>query len=128
MFLVSIFQYVFVSLAFMVGKPFRKPFYTNFWFTFCLIALTICNLLLLFDPFDWQWLYPSADGIKENDPITMILTRKIKEFGFQYVLFVLIVINIILTLVWERVVVKYSSLKWKEYKNAKKQQNKEKNY
>ena len=81
------------------------------------------NLLLLFDPFNWQWLYPSADGNTENDPITMILSRTIKKFNFQYVLFVLIIINIILTLVWERVVVKYSSLKWKEHKKAKKQSN-----
>jgi len=120
LFLVSIFQYVVVSLAFMVGKPFRKPFYTNFWFTFCLVFLTIMNLILLFNPFNWQWLYPNINGDRAEDPITMILSRKIKEFDFQYVLFVLIVINTICTMVWERVIVKHVSLKWKEYKKQRK--------
>jgi len=119
LFLVSIFQYVFVSLAFMVGKPFRKPFYTNFWFTFCLILLTITNLLLLFNPFNWEWLYPSQYN-DQHDPVTMILSRKIKEFDFQYVLFVIIVINTILTMVWERVIVQVVSKKWKAHKKEKK--------
>jgi len=104
----------------MVGKPFRKPFYTNFWFTFCLIFLTITNLILLFNPFNWQWLYPAANGNPADDPITMILSPKIKEFNFEYVLFVIIVINTILTMLWERVVVQYTSKKWKEYKKEKK--------
>jgi cation-transporting ATPase 13A2 len=119
-FLVSIFQYVFVSVAFMVGKPFRKPFYTNFWFTFCVIFLTILNLILLFNPFNWQFLYPNADKDKADEPITMILSRKIKEFNFQYVIFVIVLINTILTMVWERVVVRYTSQWWKEHKKAKK--------
>jgi cation-transporting ATPase 13A3/4/5 len=119
LFLISIFQYVFVALAFMVGKPFRKPFYTNFWFTFCLILLTITNLLLLFNPFNWDWLYPSAEG-KKHDPVTMILSRKIKEFDFQYVLFVVIIINTIATMVWERVIVQVVSKKWKAYKKERK--------
>jgi len=120
LFLVSIFQYVFVSLAFMVGKPFRKPFYTNFWFTFCLVLLTVLNLLLLFNPFNWEWLYPAANGDRNDDPITMILSRKIKEFNFQYVLFILILINVIMTMVWERVFVSYIAKKWKAHKKEKK--------
>jgi len=119
LFLVSIFQYLFVSLAFMVGKPFRKPFYTNFWFTFCLILLTITNLLLLFNPFDWEWLYPSKYNDK-HDPITMILSRKVKEFNFEYVLFVIIIINTICTMVWERVIVQVISRKWKAHKKDRK--------
>jgi len=120
-FLVSIFQYVFVSVAFMVGKPFRKPLYTNFWFTFCVIFLTILNLLMLFNPFDWQIFYENKDPNATSQPITMILTRKINDLGFQYTLFVIILINTIFTMIWERVVVVYVSKYWKDYKRTKKQ-------
>jgi len=119
-FLVSIFQYVFVSVAFMVGKPFRQPLYTNFWFTFCVIFLTILNLVMLFNPFNWQMFYPSTDPNATHQPITMILSRKIKEFSFQYTLFVVILLNTIVTMLWERVVVVYASKMWKDYKKTKK--------
>jgi len=119
-FLVSIFQYTTVSAAFMVGKPFRKPFYTNFWYTIVIICLTILNLLMLFNPFNWQAFYPNANGDQNDEPISMILTRKIKEFNFQYTLFVIIVINCIFTCVWERIIVVYSSKWWKDHKRAKK--------
>jgi len=119
-FLVSIFQYVFVAVAFMVGKPFRKPLYTNFWFTFCVIFLTILNLIMLFNPFNWQLFYQYEGPNTGHEPISMILSRQIKEFNFQYTLFVIIILNTILTMVWERVVVVYMSGVWKDYKRQKK--------
>jgi len=119
-FLVSIFQYVFVAVAFMVGKPFRKPLYTNFWFTFCVIFLTILNLIMLFNPFNWQLFYPNEDPNATHQPISMILTRQIKQFDFQYTLFVIILINTIVTMLWERVVVVYMAGWWKDYKRQKK--------
>jgi len=50
----------------------------------------------------------------------MILTRQIKEYDFQYTLFVIIIINTIFTMVWERVVVVYTTRWWKDHKKAKK--------
>jgi cation-transporting ATPase 13A3/4/5 len=120
-FLVSIFQYVFVAVAFMVGKPFRKPFYTNFWFTFCVIFLTILNLILLFNPMNWEFLYANEnDPTKTHEPITMIIARQIKELNFQYVIFVIVLINTCLTMIWERIVVTYTANWWKQHKKAKK--------
>jgi len=104
----------------MVGKPFRKPFYTNFWFTACVVALTTLNLLLLFNPFTWEWIYPNANGDTADEPITMIISRVIHDNNFQYMLFIIVLINTVLTMVWERVVVRFVSLKWKEEKRQKK--------
>jgi len=104
----------------MVGKPFRMPLYTNFWFTFCVVMLTILNLFMLFNPFNWQFMYPNLNPQDTHQPIAMILSRKIKEFSFQYTLFVIVIINTIFTMIWERIVVVYSSRLWKDYKKTKK--------
>jgi len=67
----------------MVGKPFRQPFYDNFWYTIVIICLTLLNILMLFNPYNWQVLYPNLhDPSGTGEPISMILTRKIKEFNF----------------------------------------------
>jgi len=51
----------------------------------------------------------------------MILTRKIKEFDFQYTLFIIIIVNTIFSMLWERIVVVYCSRWWKNNKREKKQ-------
>ena len=53
-FIVSGFQYLSVALAFSRGKPFRRPFYTNFAFTISMViltAMTTAMLLLPANPF-----------------------------------------------------------------------------
>jgi len=75
---------------------------------------------MLFNPFNWQLFYPNEDPNATHQPISMILTRQIKQFDFQYTLFVIILINTIVTMLWERVVVVYMAGWWKDYKRQKK--------
>jgi hypothetical protein len=75
---------------------------------------------MLFNPFNWQLFYASTDPNATSQPITMILSRQLKELHFQYTLFVIILINTIVTMLWERVVVVYSAKWWKDYKKTKK--------
>jgi len=75
---------------------------------------------MLFNPFNWQILYPNLDPTDTHQPISMVLSRKIKEFNFQYTLFVIICVNTIVTMLWERVVVVWCAKMWKDYKRTKK--------
>ena len=49
-FIVSGFQYLSVALAFSRGKPFRKPWYTNFAFTISMVILTAVTTTMLLLP------------------------------------------------------------------------------
>jgi len=96
-----------VALAFIVGKPFRKPFYTNIWFTISIVGLFIVNLLLTYNPFNWA-IYDPELGIEVAVP-----TDWIRKLTF------LIIVNTIATMTCERFLVKYATTKWKEYKAQK---------
>eukprot|EP01017_Pseudomicrothorax_dubius_P029171 TRINITY_DN3517_c0_g1_i1.p1 TRINITY_DN3517_c0_g1~~TRINITY_DN3517_c0_g1_i1.p1 ORF type:complete len:100 (+),score=5.96 TRINITY_DN3517_c0_g1_i1:295-594(+) len=50
MFLFTLFQYIGVLLVFNKSKPFRKPIYTNFWFSFTAILAITFSLHLLLRP------------------------------------------------------------------------------
>ncbi|KAL4462608.1 hypothetical protein ABPG74_000438 [Tetrahymena malaccensis] len=58
LFLFSNFQYISTCIAFSIGKPFKKGFYTNIWFTICLVLITLLSLyiLLLHDSFTTSFL------------------------------------------------------------------------
>jgi len=47
-FVFSNFLYLAAIISFTVGKPFRKPFYTNIWFTLNVILLELYQILIAF--------------------------------------------------------------------------------
>jgi len=49
-FLVAAFQFFATVMTFSIGKPFRKPFYTNWVFTFCVVYSTATTLILILIP------------------------------------------------------------------------------
>ena len=53
LFLFTGYQYIFVALVFSVGKPFRKPFYTNLLFLFSTIVLFGVTTFLAVSPYKW---------------------------------------------------------------------------
>ena len=108
MYLVSIYQYCIVALVFIVGKPFRKPFYTNKWFTGSLVFLMVVNLILTYNPFNWRALYDKSYGIAADIPME-----------WRNYLMSLIIVNSVVTIVWEKFIVQYISQKWNEYKEKK---------
>ena len=46
----SLVQYIAVVVAFSVGKPFRKPMYTNLPFTITVILLTLLSYYVMLTP------------------------------------------------------------------------------
>lgn len=110
MYIVSIYQYCIVALAFMVGKPFKKAFYTNFWFTTSLALLLIANFFATYNPFNWPFL---ADEKGDTPSVYNFDTT------WRHTLMIIIIFNSLLTLMWEFLVVKYVAIAWKAYRTKK---------
>lgn len=51
-FLIAAFQFFSTVMTFSIGKPFRKPFYTNWIFTLCLLYSTATTVILILIPID----------------------------------------------------------------------------
>eukprot|EP01112_Ceratiomyxa_fruticulosa_P010807 TRINITY_DN2870_c0_g1_i1.p1 TRINITY_DN2870_c0_g1~~TRINITY_DN2870_c0_g1_i1.p1 ORF type:complete len:1135 (-),score=190.03 TRINITY_DN2870_c0_g1_i1:110-3514(-) len=89
-FLLSIFQYIAVVLAFCINKPFRKPFYTNPVLTFSLISLIgICIYITLY-PFKW------LQDVLQLEDLPWDFKAYILAFAFA---------NIIASWIYERIIV-----------------------
>ena len=59
MFLIANFQYLAVVLAFSIGPPFRKAFYSNYGFSISILILYVCCFVMLFFPwFDLRDFVP----------------------------------------------------------------------
>ena len=97
------------AFVFIVGRPFRKPFYTNIWFTLSFIVLMLLNLIVTFDPFHFQFFY-SEDFSAESSDVPS---------HWRLAIFIISVVNSIITVLWEVFVVSYVSTTWKEYRNKK---------
>ncbi|KAH9083670.1 P-type ATPase [Lactarius deliciosus] len=50
LFLLSCFQYILVAAVFSIGRPYRKPMWTNGWLMFSLVALSLFNVSVLLAP------------------------------------------------------------------------------
>ncbi|EAR98784.2 E1-E2 ATPase family protein (macronuclear) [Tetrahymena thermophila SB210] len=73
LFLFANFQYIATCIAFSIGKPFKKEFYTNVWFTICLVLISLCSLyiLLLQDSFTTSFLNIFEQvQLDDNEPIS----------------------------------------------------------
>ena len=101
---------MFVAVAFMVGKPFRKSMWTNIWFTLAAICIFIFNAYLIWNPWNDEWLLDSNTGLS-------LIYSGIYRSGLNKTIFMICMINGILTLIWERVVVSHVSIFWNKYKD-----------
>ena len=81
----------------MVGKPFKKPFYTNLWFTCSLIIAISLNLLTIYNPFEWSYIYEQDTWVGAGE-VEMPLVWKNK-------LMLLVLANSVATIIWEEMVV-----------------------
>jgi len=100
LYLVGIYQYAVVALAFLVGRPFRQSFYTNKYFTGYFIFYFIFNLQMNFDFLNWQFIYQHPWEAE-----TQLLP------SWRWTIFTVAMINSCVTIFWERVVVKFIAIK-----------------
>jgi len=94
------------GLVYNVGKPFRKPIWTNWWFTITFTVLFCINLIAVFNPWDWSLFY-DQDFWNLKVPIPTEWTNT---------LVIIIIINSFVTIAWESLGVKYLSQAWKAAK------------
>jgi len=105
LYILTTYQYWMTAFVFIVGKPFRQPFYTNFWFTLSLIVLLISNILVNFNPFKWRFIDTEVtDNLVEFEP------------SWRNALFFISLFNCFVTAIWELLVVKYIATSWKNYR------------
>ena len=77
-FIVSSYQYLVTCIAFSISKPFRKPLYTNYWFTLSIILLLGFQLLFTFELDFWglnDFLGVSLLYFKHLFRFTMVWTQ-----------------------------------------------------
>jgi len=88
-FLVAAFQFFSTVMAFSIGKPFRKPFYTNYLFCFVLFYTTVTTLILILIPIpdliDLVGLYDFTD-----------------HQYFRWIILAIVLVNALITLLYER--------------------------
>jgi cation-transporting ATPase 13A3/4/5 len=109
LYLISIYQLSFVALAFLVGRPFRKSFYYNKWFTCYFVFYNFFNVIMNFNPFGWSFITNQTYAAE---------SPKFTE-TWRWTVFYIAMANGFVTLVWERVIVKYTTIFWKNYKERK---------
>ncbi|CAD8171278.1 unnamed protein product [Paramecium pentaurelia] len=112
LFLYSSFQYIFQCIAFSIGKPFRREFYTNLGFTSVLVILFVINFYVFFFSQHPQFL---ADDI-----FKLIFTFQDSQMPQKWLIamFILMIINMIITILFEKYAVPITT----RYYRAKKRQ------
>ncbi|CAD8193351.1 unnamed protein product [Paramecium pentaurelia] len=98
LFIFGNFQYLMIALAYSNGKPFRKPFYTNFYFigsTIFLFILAIVFLLMRIDYIDdiMGFIFQSYDD------------QYIMPESWTSLLGIIAIINAAITFIYEKLVV-----------------------
>lgn len=93
------FQYLIVCMVYSISKPFRQPLYSNLWFTLSLILLLACNTYMT---------------ISDDTFVTSLLSFEGDvSLTFRLSALIIVVINTIITYGYERIVVWYVSIWWK---------------
>ncbi|XP_066922539.1 polyamine-transporting ATPase 13A3-like isoform X1 [Clytia hemisphaerica] len=107
LFTLTCYQYIFVALVFSVGKPFRKPFYTN-------ILLLLSGLVLL-----GFTTFLATGPPKEVRDLFSLLQMK-PEGSYYYVFFGLIAGNLLVSVFVEYVLMETDIMKdWLNYEDKK---------
>lgn len=106
-FLISLYQYVVVCVAFSISKPFRQPLYTNLPFVVSLVILSVFNIYITLA--NDGWIFSAFDVIEDiNMP-------------FRLSLICIAFVNGVITFFYEKMAVWYISIWWKNKKEKKRE-------
>ena len=103
MFFITLFQYLVAAMAFSISKPFRQPIYTNLYFSNSLVVLMLFNLYITL--VDQQWI----------NNVFFIMEDVSMEFRLS--ILVIAFINSICTYLYEKIVIWYVSIYWRNRKD-----------
>eukprot|EP00042_Codosiga_hollandica_P047209 m.509242 g.509242 ORF g.509242 m.509242 type:complete len:258 (+) comp57397_c1_seq1:1-774(+) len=93
--LVSIFQYIALSIAFSKGKPYRDTIFSNYYYLVNVLILLVAAIYLNVDP---------SDGFRSNK-FMLLSDDYYNHNSFQVKIGIMIIFNFILTIVVEKVVI-----------------------
>lgn len=106
-FLISLYQYVVVCVAFSISKPFRQPLYTNLPFVASLVVLSVFNLYITIASDSWIF---SAFSVETD-----------LNIEFRLSLICIAFVNGVLTFFFEKIAVWYISIWWKNKKERRRE-------
>lgn len=99
------FQYLVVCMVFSISKPFRQPLYSNLWFTLSLVILLAFNTYI---------------NLSDDEFITtLLMVERDVSMEFRLATLIVVVINTILTYGFERIIVWYVSIWYKNHNDRK---------
>ncbi|EAR98775.2 E1-E2 ATPase family protein (macronuclear) [Tetrahymena thermophila SB210] len=110
------FQYISTCIAFSIGKPFKKEFFTNKWFTITLVFITLLSFYvqLIPDSFTRSFLNIFEEVKLENQP-----AQSEMPFNFLLVILGISIASAIVNILFEKFVVRKISLVVKKKKEQK---------
>lgn len=85
-FATSAFQYITLAVVFSKGSPYRKPIYTNYWFSLSLILVTSLCIYIIYDPAQWMLTLFEMKIPPESDGKMMVLLLAVAHFFSAYVI------------------------------------------
>jgi len=91
LFLVGCMQYFATVVAFSFGKPFRKPFYTNYLYTVCLIITWVATIVIILVPMPEFYEKFELRDFDEHQ-------------GFKWIIMAICAVNTVVTICYERFV------------------------
>lgn len=105
LFYVSIYQYLMVCVVYSISKPFRQPLYTNLYFTLSLIILLAFGTYIVLTDDSWV--------------INLFELESTTTMTFRLYLLIIVVVNSIVTYLFEKIAVWYISVWWRARKERK---------
>jgi cation-transporting ATPase 13A3/4/5 len=113
-FLISNIQYLITASVYIISKPFKKPFYTNWVLTFFLITSLFYSFKLIINPDYYSSYYLQIYDWKE------------KEGNIKMYLVIICICNFIISYISEKIILPILIKYWNIYKHQKKKENKNK--
>ena len=113
-FLISNIQYLITASVYIISKPFKKPFYTNWVLTFFLITSLLYSFKLIINP-DYYSRY-----------FLQIYDWKEKEGNIKMYLVIICISNFIISYISEKIILPILIKYWNIYKHKKNKENKNK--
>jgi len=90
-------------MVFSISKPFRQPLYTNLWFSLCLVICLGFSGYIVMSPHTWvNELFDLKGDI---------------SFQFRLICIVVVVANALVSYVYEKIIIWYVTVCWKNRKD-----------
>ena len=95
--MVANYQYLVTCMAFSMAEPFRKPIWSNYPFSICVVSLIIFNTLMVY--------LPASNPVASLFDLQPFTTTTTSYYSYKYWISAGIVINSVLTYGAEKLII-----------------------